>query len=204
MGLVAYHGKWDRPEAVGRQIQDDPAHQAMIREYLDRRARTPDKAEAQMKLAAWCDEKGLKEQAMAHYSEVTRIDPSRDAAWKHLGYKKQGTAGSSPKRSPRPSKRRCSRRTADKYWKPKLEKLREGLESKDGARRAKAEQGLTEVTDPRAVPMIWALFAWWPAAADRRGADARPDRWPFGVERAGRAGGLQSRRPKCGGVPPRP
>ena len=32
------------------------------------------------------------------------------------------------------------------------------LESKDAARRAKAEQALTEVTDPRAVPMIWAIF----------------------------------------------
>ena len=39
-----------------------------------------------------------------------------------------------------------------------LEKLRDGLESKDAARRAKAEQELTEVTDPRAVPMIWAIF----------------------------------------------
>ena len=47
MGLVAYHGKWDRPDVVGREIQNDPAHQALVREYLDRRARTPDKAEAQ-------------------------------------------------------------------------------------------------------------------------------------------------------------
>ena len=75
---------------IGRQIQDDPAHQEVVREYLDRRARTPDKAESQMKLAAWCEGKGLKDQALAHYSEVTHLDPSREAAWKHLGYKKQG------------------------------------------------------------------------------------------------------------------
>ena len=36
--------------------------------------------------------------------------------------------------------------------------MRDGLESKDAAKRTKAEQGLTEVTDPRAVPMIWAIF----------------------------------------------
>ena len=36
--------------------------------------------------------------------------------------------------------------------------MRDGLESKDAAKRAKAEQGLADVTDPRAVPMIWALF----------------------------------------------
>ena len=25
MGLVAYHGKWDRPDVVGQQIRNDPA-----------------------------------------------------------------------------------------------------------------------------------------------------------------------------------
>ena len=193
MGLVAYHGKWDRPDVVGQQIQNDPAHQAIVQEYLDRRARTPDKADAQMKLAAWCEEKGLKEQALAHYSAVTRLDPSREAAWKHLGYKKQGNRWVKPEEAAAAKQEAARQKQADKHWKPKLEKLRDGLESKDAAKRAKAEHGLTEVTDPRAVPMIWAIFVRGRrAAADRRGADAGPDRWPFGVERAGRAGGLQS------------
>ena len=50
-------------------------------------------------------------------------------------------------------------KAADKHWKPRLEKLRDGLDSKDAARRAKAEKGLADVTDPDAVPMIWTLFA---------------------------------------------
>ena len=33
-----------------------------------------------------------------------------------------------------------------------------GWRARTPRKRAKAEQGLTEVTDPRAVPMIWALF----------------------------------------------
>ena len=158
MGLVAFHGKWDRPDVIGRQIQNDPAHQAIIREYLDRRARTPDTADAQMKLAAWCDEKGLKEQALAHYNAVTRISPSRDSAWKHLGYKKQGSRWVKPEEAASAKQEATRQKQADKQWKAKLERLRAGLESKDASRRAKAEQGLTEVTDPRAVPMIWAIF----------------------------------------------
>ena len=39
-----------------------------------------------------------------------------------------------------------------------MEKLRDDLYSKDAAKRARAEQALAEVTDPRAVPMIWAIF----------------------------------------------
>ncbi len=38
MGLVAYQGKWERPDVVGREIQDDPAYHDLIREYLERRA----------------------------------------------------------------------------------------------------------------------------------------------------------------------
>ena len=158
MGLVAFHGKWDRPDVIGRQIQNDPAHQAMIREYLDRRARTPDTADAQLKLAAWCDEKGLKEQAIAHYSAVTNINPARDSAWKRLGYKKQGNHWVKPEEVAAARQEAARQMQADKQWKPKLEKLRAGLESKDAAKRAKAEQGLREVTDARAVPMIWAIL----------------------------------------------
>ena len=158
MGLVAYHGKWDRPDVIGQQIQNDPAHQAIVKEYLDRRARTPDTADAQMKLAAWCDEKGLKEQALAHYTAVTQIDPPRDAAWKHLGYTKQGGRWVKPEEAAEAKQEAARQKQADKHWKPILEKLRDGLENKDAAKRTKAEQGLTEVIDPRAVPMIWAIF----------------------------------------------
>jgi Pretoxin HINT domain len=158
MGLVGYQGKWDRPDVIGREIQEDPAHQALVREYLDRRARTPYKGDAQMKLAAWCEEKGLKEQAIAHYTAVTRIDPSRETAWRHLGYKKQGNRWVKPDELAAAKQEATHQKTADKHWKPRLEKLREALASKDTAKRAKADQALTEVTDPRAVPMIWALF----------------------------------------------
>jgi tetratricopeptide (TPR) repeat protein len=159
MGLIAYQGKWGRPDVIGRQIQNDPGRQAIIREYLDRRVRTPDTGEAQTKLAAWCEEKGLKEQALAHYSAVTRISPSRDSAWKRLGYKKQGNRWVKPEEVAAAKQEAAHQKQADKQWKPRLEKLRAGLESKDASKRAQAEHGLTEVTDPRAVPMIWANFA---------------------------------------------
>jgi hypothetical protein len=158
IGLIAYHGKWDRPDVIGQQILNDPAHQALIREYLDRRARTPDTADAQLKLAAWCDEKGLKDQAVAHYSAVTTIDPSRDSAWKHLGYKKQGNRWVKPEEVAAAKQEVVRQKQADKHWKTKLERLRDGLESKDATKRTRIEKGLTEVTDPRAVPMIWTIL----------------------------------------------
>ncbi len=158
MGLVAYRGKWERPEAVGREIQDDPAYHDLIREYLDRRAHTARKPDAQARLATWCEQKGLKEQAIAHYSEAVRLDPSRATTWRHLGYKRQGDRWVKADELAAERLEADRQRHADKQWEPKLKRLRESLEAKDASRRAKAEAAIAEVTDPRAVPMIWAVF----------------------------------------------
>lgn len=157
-GMVTYKGKWGRPEAVGKAIEDDPARRALIAEYLDRRARTPMKADAQARLAAWCDQNGLEDQATAHYSQVIRLDPHREAAWRHLGYKKQGNRWIKPEEQAANRLEAERQKYADRQWRPKLERIRDGLESKDGSRRAKAEEAAAQVTDPRAVPMVWAVM----------------------------------------------
>jgi tetratricopeptide (TPR) repeat protein len=158
LGLVPHEGKWGRPDVVGQKIQQDPARQALIVEYLERRVRAAHKPDAQMKLAAWCDQNGLKAQALAHYNEVIRLDPTKESAWRHLGFAKQGSRWVKPEEAAAERSRAERQKLADKQWKPKLEKLRDGLVSKDKARRATAEHELAEVTDPRAVPMIWAVF----------------------------------------------
>jgi tetratricopeptide (TPR) repeat protein len=158
LGLVAYQGKWSRAEIAGKQIESDPAYQDAIREYLDRRVRTSDKADSQLKLAAWCEQKGLKAQALTHYEQVIRLDPARDAAWRHLGYKKLGTRWIKPDQAAAEKQEVERQKQADKYWKPILAKLRDDLQSKDAARRSRAEHELSQVSDPRAVPTIWALF----------------------------------------------
>ena len=35
-GLVAYQGKWKRPDDLGRDARSDPAKSALVREYLER------------------------------------------------------------------------------------------------------------------------------------------------------------------------
>jgi tetratricopeptide (TPR) repeat protein len=159
LGLVNHKGRWMKPAEVEKQTESDPAYQDMIREYTDRRARTADKADAQMKLAAWCTEKGLTEQARAHYHAAVRLDPSRELAWRHLGYKKQGNRWIKPEEAAAEKAESERQKRADQHWKSRLEKLHEGLQSSHAARREKAEQGLTEVTDPRAVPMVCRVFA---------------------------------------------
>jgi tetratricopeptide (TPR) repeat protein len=157
-GLVARKGKWKPAAEIERESHADPARQALVREYLDRRAATPHTADAQLKLAAWCAENGLKEQALAHYTEVTRIDPARELAWKKLGYVKKGNRWVKPDAAAALKLEIDRQKKADQQWKPRLEKLLEGLESSSSARRDKAREGLAQITDPRAVPMVMKAF----------------------------------------------
>ena len=159
LGLVDLHGRWVKPDQVEREIESDSKSQTIFREYLDRRVRTPQKnVDAQLRFAAWCIENGLKNEARAHYFAVTRLDPSRDIAWIRLGFKKDHDRWIKPDALAAQKLEADRQKLADKAWKPRLEKLREAVESKVETRRLKAEKELYQVTDPRAVPMIWKIF----------------------------------------------
>jgi Pretoxin HINT domain len=157
-GLVLYEGRWQPVADVERAAAADRSRYPVIQEYLERRAAAPSLAEPRLKLAAWCADHGLKEQAFAHYVEVTRLDPARETAWKRLGYKKQGNRWVHPQEAAAQKLEADRQRHADQKWKPRLEKVREGLASSSASRKAKAKGDLADVSDPRAVPMVMKVF----------------------------------------------
>ena len=159
LGLVAYDGKWQRPEQVSKSLQENTDRAKAAEEYQKRRAKTPNRAEDQWKLALWCEHNDLKQQATAHLYRVLMLDPSRDAAWKRLGFKKSAGRWSKPEQIAAAKAEALAQHKANAHWKATLEKLGEALSSKDKVRRADAEKQLSEITDPRAVPMIWMVFA---------------------------------------------
>ncbi|MGO9468442.1 MAG: HEAT repeat domain-containing protein [Isosphaeraceae bacterium] len=167
LGLVDYQGKWQRPDEISKAVQDDPQRKARVQEYLERRAKTPERAEAHQKLALWCEQNGLKDQAVAHFHQALRLDPSREVAWKHLGYKKVGGRWQKPEAAAAAKHEAQEQQRANKHWRPILEKLRANLKSKDKARRADADKALGQITDRRAVPMVWATLGMGDSAHQR-------------------------------------
>ncbi len=160
LGLVTFQGKWAKPEQVKHDLDDDPKLLALFREYLERRVRTPSKnADAQLRLAAWCLENGLKDEALAHYHVVTGLDPSRDIAWLRLGYKKHRDRWVKPDDLAAQKLEADRQKRADMHRKSRLEKLRDALESSVATRPLKAEKELYQITDPHAVPAMWRTFA---------------------------------------------
>ena len=161
LGLVTFQGKWEKPAEVKRELAEDPKYQALFREYLDRRVHTPAKgADDQLRLAAWCMEKGLKDEAMAHYHLVTRLDPSRDTAWIHLGYKRHSNHWVKPDELAAQKLEAEHQKHADAHWKTRLEKLRGSVASPVETRRLKAEKELYQITDPRGADDLESVCLW--------------------------------------------
>jgi tetratricopeptide (TPR) repeat protein len=160
MGLVSFEGKWVRPEKVADALKADPARTAVIDDYLQRRAKAVDTADAQYKLALWCEENGLSEQAVAHLRRVVQLDPKREKAWKRLGYKKQANGRWMTASQLAEAKAEAdAQKAADRIWRPRLEKLRADLEGKKPKTRQEAQAALEGISAPRAVPSIWLVFA---------------------------------------------
>ncbi len=153
MGLVSYNGRWLRPEVLAERLKADTS----LAEYEAKRLKAPYTAEGQWALGIWCEEHGLKDQAKAHLTAVTRLDPTREAAWKRLGFKRHEGRWVTDAQLAAEKAEAQAQAQADRTWRPLLEKWRGWLGKPD--RKAEAVSALDGLTDFRAVPSIWRVFA---------------------------------------------
>ncbi|HWE38241.1 MAG TPA: polymorphic toxin-type HINT domain-containing protein [Isosphaeraceae bacterium] len=159
LGFVRDGRRWLRPDAVADAVKADESLSATLAEYEAKRAATPGTAEAQWKLALWCEKNGLKAESVAHLTAVTRLEPTRAAAWKRLGCVVYDGRWMTPEQRSTERAEAEAQRKADLHYKVVLERYRQALAGKGLGRRAEAEEALASLTDPRAVRMIWKVFA---------------------------------------------
>ncbi len=157
LGLVAFHGQWQSPEAISEQIEADETRSAVLAEYNGRRARMGNSADSHWKIALWCEQQGLRPEATAHLMVVTQLDPRREAAWKRLGYRRQGGRWATALQLATEKTEAEAQKKADNRFRTLLAKLRSGLDDK--SKQASVTKALQGISDPRAVPAVWASFA---------------------------------------------
>jgi hypothetical protein len=157
LGLVAFGGRWQSPESVCEKLKADEARSATLAEYNARRARSVDSARAHWKMALWCEERGLKPEAMVHLSRVTQLAPGFEGAWKHLGYKKRLTRWATDLQVAAERAEAKAQKDADTLWTARLGPWRSAAD--DPSKRSELTQALADITDPRAVTSIWRTFS---------------------------------------------
>ena len=157
MGLVAYGGRWMPPEKVGEVIKADEATSAKLAEYEAKRQATPVTADAQWELALWCEKNGLKAEATAHLTAVTRISPRRTEAWRRLGCQLYKGRWLNAEQVAAERAEGEAQKKADREWQPFLEKWKKDLVF-DNPKRELALAALKDISDPRAVPSIYRVL----------------------------------------------
>jgi hypothetical protein len=168
LGLISDGGRWRSADEVAQRLKADETLATNLADYNAKRAKTPHTAEAQWKLALWCEEKGLKAEAAAHLTNVVRLDPGRAAAWKRLGYKHVRAGWMTPEQITAARAERTAQAKADRLWTARLSRYKSTLQEKSREKRAEAERALAAVSDPRAVPAVCYIFGAGDSADQQR------------------------------------
>lgn len=142
----------DAPKAKAPAVADDEARAAALAEYNALRDKAADTADAQWKLALWCEKHGLAAEARGHLAAVVRKDPRKELAWRKLGYRKVNglwlTADD--------IKDLAEQKKADKKWVATLIKWHAYVHG--GKRQGEALEALAKIEDPRAVPAVLSVL----------------------------------------------
>ena len=152
LGLISYHGQWLAPDAVRAKRNSDAELSKKLEEYNARRAalevamtaRKHDTtgnrsyALAHEKLGSWCEQSGLKDEAVAHFTTAVQYDPYRDAPWKHLGYVKHHGRWMTHEQIRTEDQEALAQRTADRRWETSLKKGKRSSSRRNGGKRRKS------------------------------------------------------------------
>jgi hypothetical protein len=127
-----------------------------LAKYNELKAKAPKAVAAQSRLAAWCEEHGLKAEAYVHYAEVVRLEPRRAAAWRKLGFKKYGNRWMTEAQIAEAEEQQRQAR----IWLPQLKKIHKEIHGANGAKKRQLARAAFEaIRDEKAIPSLYREFA---------------------------------------------
>lgn len=109
-----------------------------------------------VRLAVWCEQNGLKAEAVAHLTTAVVLDPYRETTWRHLGFVKHNGRWITRAELATAQAKARAQSSADRRWSPLLRQWKGWLS--DPLRRQEALEHLAAVTDVLAVASIERTF----------------------------------------------
>jgi hypothetical protein len=148
-GEVLVKNRWVKIDDVPRVTARDKNREL----YEHIRPGYEDTAANQVRLGQWCAQRQLKDEARAHFTRAIQIDPDHAEARRQLGYKRIGESWYT---GPEYRRIRLRQQQLNSYfalWRPKVEKIRQGLAG-PASQRDKARQELLAIDTPAAIPAL--------------------------------------------------
>jgi len=133
------------------EVPKSAAANGALAEYRKIRGTHPKTVDGRLRLANWCKQNGLRDQARAHLTQLLEIFPDHAEARRRLGFRRVGGAWMSERELQEAESR--ARQTLDslKRWQPKREKIRNPLTSRHPKQREIGRLSLLAIDDPRAI-----------------------------------------------------
>lgn len=150
LGQIPDGDGWKRADQA---LLGPPADDPIRDEYQSRRDQIADDAKSHEKLADWCAQNGLEDEADAHLRAALRIDPQRAAVWRKLGYRRVNGRWTNDATLAYEKQEAEAQKEADEFWNARLVALLK--DRNKPAKRAEAQAELDAIRDPRAIPAIW-------------------------------------------------
>jgi hypothetical protein len=124
-------------------------------EYNALKEKMPETAAAHWRMAVWCEEHGLKDQAYVHYAQVVQLDPRREPAWRKLGFIKHDGRWMTKEEIVQEDEFK----KAEKIWGPRFRKLHKDVHGTNGEKkRETAMKAIDAIKDPAAVLPAYRAF----------------------------------------------
>ena len=138
----------------GLEMPELSANDRRLKAYHIARDKAEDTPAGQFELAQWCAKRGLEDQERAHLTRVLEIDPNHAEARERLGFRRVDGVWLSDEEVEAARVRGRDAMKAFAKWRPKIERIRQGLHQRSLARQDAARKQLREITDPAAIPAL--------------------------------------------------
>jgi hypothetical protein len=149
-GYTRVGDRWltfDEASRIGREDELS----ASYRRLRDARA---DTAEGHLKLAHWCSNNGLEDEARAHLIQVLIKEPNNSAAHVALGDRLIDGVWIDAETIEQATLRQARVRDAIRRWTPELDQIRLRLEDRDPNRRAAGRSRLVALAETQIIPVM--------------------------------------------------
>jgi len=165
LGMVKLDGRWREAAEAERR----PAPEILAHYNARRAAIKPDRADDQAQLALWCERNGLRAEARAHWTAVAQREPSRETAWRHMGYKRHRGRWMTPEQIDAEIAEAKARQKADRHWGPEFNAVTAVFQRKPSATFRVVVGGDEVLTT--GIHRFWLAGKGWAMARDLKPGD---------------------------------